>query len=37
MSSVKTQPKLNVNVVCSGVRYGNGEKPFYGIFKRAWL
>lgn len=37
MSSVKTQPKLKVHVLCSGIRYGNGEKQFYELFKSAWL
>ena len=37
MSSVKTQPKLKVHVLCSGVRYGNGEECFYDTFKQAWL
>lgn len=29
MSSVKTQPKLKVHVLCSGLRYGNGEEILY--------
>jgi len=29
MSSVNTQPKLRVHVLCSGIRYGNGERTFY--------
>lgn len=37
MSSVKTQPKLKVHVLCSGIRYGNGERQFYELFKTAWL
>lgn len=37
MSSVKTQPKLKVHVLCSGIRYGNGERQFYELFKSAWL
>jgi hypothetical protein len=37
MSSVKNQPKLKVHVLCSGIRYGNGERAFYEAFKRAWL
>lgn len=32
MSSVKTQPKLKVHVLCSGIRYGNGERIFYEHF-----
>ena len=32
MSSVKTQPKLRVHVLCSGIRYGNGERIFYDHF-----
>ena len=32
MSSVKTQPKLRVHVLCSGIRYGNGERTFYDHF-----
>lgn len=37
MSSVNTQPKLKVHVLCSGIRYGNGEETFYELFKQAWL
>lgn len=37
MSSVKTQPKLKVHVLCSGLRYGNGEEILYEHFKKAWL
>jgi adenylate kinase len=37
MSSVNTQPKLKVHVLCSGLRYGKGEDAFYEIFKSAWL
>ncbi len=37
MSSVKTQPKLTVHVLCSGIRYGLGENRLYEIFKSAWL
>jgi adenylate kinase len=37
MSSVKTQPKLKVHVLCSGLRYGNGEQILYEHFKKAWL
>lgn len=29
LSSVKNQPKLKVHVLCSGIRYGNGEREFY--------
>jgi len=32
MSSVNTQPKLRVHVLCSGIRYGNGERTFYDHF-----
>ena len=32
MSSVKTQPYLRVHVLCSGIRYGNGERTFYDHF-----
>lgn len=32
MSSVKTQPLLRVHVLCSGIRYGNGERTFYDHF-----
>ena len=32
MSSVNTQPKLKVHVLCSGIRYGNGERTFYDHF-----
>jgi hypothetical protein len=37
MSSVNTQPKLNVHVMCSGIRYGNGERIFYDHFQKAWI
>lgn len=37
MSSVKTQPKLRVHVLCSGIRYGNGERIFYDHFQKAWI
>ena len=37
MSSVKTQPKLTVHVLCSGIRYGLGEGRLYELFKAAWL
>lgn len=37
MSSVKTQPRLTVHVLCSGIRYGLGEQRLYGLFKAAWL
>lgn len=37
MSSTKTQPKLRVHVLCSGIRYGLGENRFYEIFKSSWL
>lgn len=37
LSSVKNQPKLKVHVLCSGVRYGNGEREFFDLFKQAWL
>jgi adenylate kinase len=37
MSSVKTQPKLKVHVLCSGIRYGCGERSFESLFKWAWL
>ena len=32
MSSVNTQPNLRVHVLCSGIRYGNGERTFYDHF-----
>ena len=32
MSAVKTQPKLRVHVLCSGIRYGHGERIFYDHF-----
>ena len=32
ISSVNTQPKLRVHVLCSGIRYGNGERAFYDHF-----
>ena len=37
MSSVNTQPKLRVHVLCSGIRYGNGERTFYDHFQKAWI
>jgi hypothetical protein len=37
MSSTNTQPKLRVHVLCSGVRYGNGEKTLYDHFFKAWI
>ncbi len=37
MSSVKTQPRLTVHVLCSGIRYGLGEARLYELFKAAWL
>ena len=37
MSSVKTQQKLRVHVLCSGIRYGNGERTFYDHFQKAWI
>lgn len=32
MSSVTTQPNLRVHVLCTGVRYGKGERIFYDHF-----
>jgi adenylate kinase len=37
MASVNTQPKLKVHVLCSGIRYGNGERIFYEHFQKAWF
>ena len=37
MSAVNTQPKLRVHVMCSGIRYGNGERTFYDHFQKAWI
>ena len=37
MSSVNTQPNLRVHVLCSGIRYGNGERIFYDHFQKAWI
>lgn len=37
MSSVNTQPRLRVHVLCSGIRYGNGERTFYDHFQKAWI
>ena len=37
MSSVNTQPMLRVHVLCSGIRYGNGERTFYDHFQKAWI
>lgn len=36
LSSVKTQTNLRVHVLCSGIRYGNGERIFYDHFQKAW-
>jgi len=32
ISSVTTQPLLRVHVLCSGIRYGNGERVFHDHF-----
>ena len=32
LSSMNTQPKLRVHVLCAGIRYGNGERTFYDHF-----
>ena len=37
LSSVETQPKLKVHVLCSGIRYGNGERTFYDHFQKSWI
>ena len=37
MSSVNTQPLLRVHVLCSGIRYGNGERTFYDHMQKAWI
>lgn len=37
MSSTNTQPMLKVHVMCSGIRYGNGERIFYDHFQKAWI
>jgi adenylate kinase len=37
MSSTTTQPLLRVHVLCTGVRYGNGERTFYDHFFKAWI
>lgn len=37
MSAVNTQPKLRVHVLCSGIRYGNGERTFYDHFQKGWI
>lgn len=37
ISSVNTQPKLTVHVLCSGIRYGNGERTFYDHFQKSWI
>lgn len=37
MSSTVTQPLLRVHVLCSGLRYGNGERIFYDHFQKAWI
>jgi hypothetical protein len=37
MSSVTTQPLLRVHVLCTGVRYGNGERIFYDHLQKAWI
>ena len=28
---------LRVHVLCSGIRYGNGERTFYDHFQKAWI
>ena len=37
MAAPETQPMLKVNILCCGVRYGNGEGAFYDHFKKAWI
>ena len=37
MSSVTTQPLLRVHVLCTGIRYGNGERTFYDHLQKAWI
>lgn len=37
MSAVTTQPMLKVHVLCTGIRYGNGERIFYDHFQKAWI
>lgn len=37
LSSTNTQPMLRVHVLCSGIRYGNGERTFYDHMQQAWI
>lgn len=37
MSATKTQPKLTVHILCSGLRYGYGENLLFEVFKACWL
>jgi len=37
LSAPKTQPMLKVHILCTGIRYGNGEGVFYDHFKNAWM
>lgn len=38
LSSVNEHQKnLTVHVMCSGIRYGNGERIFYDHFQKAWI
>jgi len=37
LSSVRSQPKLRVYVLCAGVLYGDGERILHDHFKQSWL
>lgn len=37
LAAPKTQPMLKVHILCSGIRYGNGEGIFFDHFKNAWV
>lgn len=34
---LKTQPKVDVYILCAGMLYGQGEIALYEHFKAAWL
>jgi adenylate kinase len=37
LSSIKSQPKLRVYVLCAGLLYGSGERILHDHFKQSWL
>lgn len=37
LSMLKTQPKVDVYILCAGMLYGQGEIALYEHFKAAWL